>query len=230
MSDTDTITIGEVIDADLDLGIYVLAERAEVRSPDTKESPGAKFLDRVQMSANEFDAEPLLRSILAFVEAGDDADDYGVNDLPDDVRDSMSESADSDVQIYTYQCWQEFTDLCMWEEDLSEFGPGEGSDLTRDVAMRAQYIVAERLLGVLLAERAQAILRATLAPYLALGQDEEEALLLLAHDLDEDLHAFAPSTPGQGEEWQCSDCGDTAEGLMHSNTYRSAEPLAEAGE
>lgn len=155
MSDTLAIT-----DVDLNLGVFDLAEKADVRSPDTKESAGAQFLLRVQGTANEADAEVLLEAIRDFVATGEDAEDFGVNDLPDSLRDDMTEWADSDVQIYTFQLWQEFVDLCLWQEDPRDFLSDDlGSDLTK-VASMAEYMVAERLLGILLAERAQALLEA----------------------------------------------------------------------
>lgn len=49
--------------------------------------------------------------------------------------------------------------------------------------------------------------------------------ILADHDAGEDLHVFEPSTEEDAEPWQCADCGDTAEGLMHSNTDRDIEPL-----
>lgn len=60
--------------------------------------------------------------------------------------------------------------------------------------------------------------------YEALGQTDDEISLLIEHDKWEDLHAFTPgrnATPS----WQCHECGDTAEGLMHNNTWRNVEPL-----
>lgn len=229
MTTIQTLVPEAAIDADLDLGVYGIAEKADVRSPDGKESAGAEFLLRLQGAANEVDADTLLGAILQWIEEGNDADDYGVNDLPSSLEDGVSEQADSAVQIYTYRLWQEFTDLCLYEEDLTDLGDVDGSDLTKNVAMRAEYMVASRTIPALVALRAQAILTATLAPYLALGQDEDEALLLLQHDQGEDLHKFVADVP-DADTATCTECGDDASGLMHNNTWRNAEPLLDGGE
>lgn len=165
------MTATAITDVDLGHTVYALSILADVRGPDTKESPGVRLLMRVQDEANSFDADTLLESIREYVAAGNDLEDFGVNDLSDSIRDYLSEGADSCVQIYTYQCWQEFTDLCLWEEDLSDLGEISGTDLTRDIAMRAQYMVAERLLGILLAQRAIALAEANPEPE---DDDEDE--------------------------------------------------------
>lgn len=59
--------------------------------------------------------------------------------------------------------------------------------------------------------------------YAALGQTEEEIILLREHDKGETLHEFA--APSAEEPQFCDECGDTAEGLMHNNTWRNVEPL-----
>lgn len=151
------MTATTITDAALTHGVWVLASLADVHSPDTKESPGARLLVRIQDEANSVDTDALLEAVRAF---DGDLEDFGVNDLSDDLRDGLSEWADSCVQIYTHQCWQEFADLCLWQEDLSALGEISGEDLTRDVAMRAQYLVAERLLGILLAQRALSLAEA----------------------------------------------------------------------
>lgn len=161
---TDT---AEIIDATINHGVYDLASLAEVKAPDTRESAGARLLVRIQDEANGVDERALLDCVREF---SGDLEDFGVNDLSDDLRDSMSEWADSCVQIYTHQCWAEFADLCLWEEDLSDLGPVDGDDLTKTVAMRAQYIVAERLLGIMLAQRALALAEANPLP----EDDEDE--------------------------------------------------------
>jgi hypothetical protein len=151
----------DVFDIDLAHGVYVLAERADVHSPDSAESPGARFLNRCQDYANEVEAQVLLEAVRDF---DGEPEDFDLNALPNDLRDDVSEWADSAVQIYTYQCWQEFTDLCLWEEDLSDLGEVDGDDLTRDVAMRAEYMVASRLIPALIAERARLIAEANPEP------------------------------------------------------------------
>lgn len=55
-----------------------------------------------------------------------------------------------------------------------------------------------------------------------------EAMLLAEHDQDEELHPFVAHRRDEDHSgWECSECGDTAEGLMHNNTWRNAEPLIE---
>lgn len=135
--------------------VFSIAQKVDVHSPDSKESPGAKFLVRLQDAANEYDEDALVEAIRDFVREGNDPEDFGVNDLPSSIQDDVHEAADSAVQIYTYQVWQEFTDLCLWTEDLSDLGEVSGDDLTRDIAMRAEYLVASRGIPVLLAEKAQ---------------------------------------------------------------------------
>lgn len=89
----------------------------------------------------------------------------------------------------------------------------------------------------------EADVRATYAlpDYAALGQDDEETILLARHDLGESLHAYescSGTQPGGAEcdchfahdadNGPCTVCSDTAEGLMHNNTWRSVEPLMDA--
>lgn len=52
--------------------------------------------------------------------------------------------------------------------------------------------------------------------------------LLDDHDKGETLHAFEGADKGGWEA--CATCGDTEEGLMHTNTERNIEPLLWAGE
>lgn len=62
------------------------------------------------------------------------------------------------------------------------------------------------------------------------GHTFPEAVLLVEHDRDETLHAFWPVGTGPDEVYLCVECGDTAEGLMHNNTWRNVEPLLWDGE
>lgn len=59
-----------------------------------------------------------------------------------------------------------------------------------------------------------------------LGQTDQEIALLIDHDAGEELHAFRPRNR-EPFPFMCSypNCGDTAEGLMHNNTWRNVEPL-----
>lgn len=104
---------------------YELAILAECASPDTLTSPGAEFLEYVQVYANEA------------IECSE------VNE------DMASEIADNAPNVYTWTLWQQFTDLAAWQEDIEEFGPTE--DLTY-VARMALYQIALRLADALLAE------------------------------------------------------------------------------
>lgn len=186
------MSAAEITDVDLSHSVFALADLADVNSPDTQESPGATFLTRVQSSANEADADVLLEAIRDFVAQGGDAEEFDVNDL-DTLRDSMSEWADSDVQIYTYPLWQEFVDLCLWTEDVQgTLGYPEDGDLTK-IAMLAQYLVAERLLGVLLAERAQRLLEANPA----------------TNEVVESPHGFVyRASQENGDQVDCQGCGN----------------------
>lgn len=183
----------EITDATVLHGPYELASLADVNSPDSKESPGVRLLVRVQDYANGADADVLLESIRDFVADGNDADGYTVNDLPEDVRDTMSEWADSCVQIYTYPMWQEFVDLCLWTEDVQgTLGYPEDGDLTK-IAMLAEFLVAERLMGVLLAERAQRLLEANPA----------------TNEVVESPHGFVyRASQENGDQVDCQGCGN----------------------
>jgi hypothetical protein len=150
-------TSTEVKDHQTTHGVYALAGLAEVRGPDTKKSPGVRLLTSCQESANEFDAEALLQAARDYVAKGNDIDNLDAWDLGNDIDEQIHQEADSSVQIYTSEVWKEFADLCLWEEDLSDLGEVSGEHLTRDVAMRAEYMVAKRLIAVLVTERAQEI-------------------------------------------------------------------------
>jgi len=52
----------------------------------------------------------------------------------------------------------------------------------------------------------------------------DEVFLLREHDEGEELHAFVPSAR-YTRVGLCVFCDDTAEGLMHNNTWRNVEPL-----
>lgn len=59
--------------------------------------------------------------------------------------------------------------------------------------------------------------------YTRFGYTEEEISLLKEHDEGEELHPFVAKV-GQ-DTYGCQECDDTAEGLMHNNTWRNVEPL-----
>jgi len=57
---------------------------------------------------------------------------------------------------------------------------------------------------------------------------DEERRLLIEHDALEVLHSYSPKPDADYlEDWCCDECGDTAEGLMHNDTWRNVEPLME---
>lgn len=151
---SDTLAINDV---SLDHNPYVLASRAEVNSPDSDSSHGALFLLRCQSTANEVDAQALLEAIREVEAEGDEFAEHHVYDAFDT---EVTDGADSAGSIYTYQAWREFTDLCLWDEDVTELGEVRADHLTEDVAMRATYLVARRLIPALVVERAVALLEA----------------------------------------------------------------------
>jgi hypothetical protein len=103
---------------------YELASMADCASPDSLDSPGARFLLEVADACRELVTE----------NPGSSADD---------LRDSVSEIADGAPDVYTYARWQEFVDLGAWNEDLSELGC-DGDDMTQAAAV-CLYMIAERL-------------------------------------------------------------------------------------
>lgn len=68
--------------------------------------------------------------------------------------------------------------------------------------------------------------------YEGLGQTPEEIVLLRKHDEGETLHPYdGPIAPdNDGTAPVCLECGDTAEGLMHNNTWRNVAPLLFEGD
>lgn len=123
--------------------VYELARLAEVASPNTPESPGAKYLDQIRQGALE---------ILAADDLGTLTDDEFHDS---DVQDAISEYADTLVPVYTHEVWQVFTDLAAWNEEdetgLMEVAIREGHGMTQ-IARIALYRIAERLLQTLIRE------------------------------------------------------------------------------
>ncbi len=125
-----------------DLTTYHLANLADCASPDARDaygcipsadaspSPGAVFLRDV---ADAYDGA---------------RDDLSEHPYPEDL---LHELADGAVPIYTHSRWQTFTDLCAYNEDLTEYG-APPADMT-DAAGLALYIIARRLLEALHADR-----------------------------------------------------------------------------
>ena len=103
---------------------YVLAGMADCASPDTKDSPGARFLGLVA------------DSVVEAVENEGDRDDIPWT------------AADQCVPIYTFDVWRTFTDLAAWQEDPTELG-ADGSDMEQ-AAKVCLYIIGERLAAAML--------------------------------------------------------------------------------
>jgi hypothetical protein len=104
---------------------YILARMADCASPDTKDSPGARWLVGLAQDI-----------------ASEHNDWTDVADV-DDVRDEIAERADQLVPTYTREIWLVFVDLAAYQEDVSEYGPIE--DMER-AATTALYMIAERLM------------------------------------------------------------------------------------
>lgn len=115
------------------LNAFELARLADVASPDASDSPGAQWLEHVQLVARE----------LVSANPGVDADD---------LADAISEGADSAVPIYTHERFQVFVDLAAYTEDVTDFGPIEDMEQGAGIAL---YMVAERLIRALIAEGSQ---------------------------------------------------------------------------
>jgi hypothetical protein len=113
-----------------DRNAYSLALLADVASPDSLESPGALWLTRIESAAANLLEE--------------------CAELGGDPVDAIHETADAIVPIYTHERWSVFTDLAAYNEDVTDYGP-DYSDLTA-VAGVALYVVAERLLSILVDE------------------------------------------------------------------------------
>lgn len=121
---------------------FQLATLADCYSPDTWDSPGARFLARIARDVADYVA--------------DDAD--GARDTIGELTDgdAAHEIADGAVPIYTHDRWATFVDLGAYNEDVTEFGEPDGSDLTA-VAGVALYMIAERLVRALAEELTEAL-------------------------------------------------------------------------
>jgi hypothetical protein len=107
-----------------EMNAYELAQLAGVVTPDTLESPGAKFLVGIYED---------------FLDCTKDGEVL--------TEDDVTELADSAVPVYTWPMWKTFVDLGAWQEDLESGDP----DMTRQ-AMVALFQIAERLYGILVDE------------------------------------------------------------------------------
>ena len=118
---------------------FTLAHMAECGSPDDAGSAGAGFLTRVRD---------------ALVESVEDKWTNGtpLADAVEAVRDGEAAHriADEAPDIHTHARWRQFIDLTAYNEDISEYG--EPSDDMTENAGVALYIIANRLVHVLLDE------------------------------------------------------------------------------
>jgi len=106
--------------------VWELARMAGCYSPDTDDSPGARFLSRVQDDVIELESDGALD------------------------EDSAHEIADSAVPIYTRELWSTFVDLGAYCEDASELGAtADDMDACARVCL---YMIAERLASALIEE------------------------------------------------------------------------------
>lgn len=103
--------------------VWQLARMAECLDPDSTESPGARFLDRIESDYNE-----------------------RVEDGSYD-EDTAHEIADGAVPIYTHEMWLTFVDLGAYQEDPSDLGYEEG-DMDKAGAV-CLYMIAHRLVHAL---------------------------------------------------------------------------------
>lgn len=106
---------------------WQLARLADCMDPDSNESAGARFLERVEAD---------------YLEAVED-ERYDGDETPHEI-------ADNAVPVYTHERWQAFVDLGAYQEDVTELGD-DGSDLTQSAAV-ALYMIAQRLVYALAAE------------------------------------------------------------------------------
>ena len=109
---------------------YVLAGMADCASPDSEDSPGARFLTMVADSV---------------VEAVENDDD----------RDLIPwTAADECVPICTCDVWRTFVDLGAWQEDPTEYG-ADGSDMEQ-AAKVCLLMIGERLAAAILEDMDEA--------------------------------------------------------------------------
>ena len=103
---------------------YRLANEADCQSPDSQESAGARFLTSIR--------DQIV-----------DGWEYNDGQLDADGCDSLiTETADNAPDVYTYTMWQEFVDLCAYQEDPTELG-FDGSDMDQGARI-CLYMIAER--------------------------------------------------------------------------------------
>lgn len=131
------------------LNAYQLARIADCGDPDTTESMGAEFLLRIADSLAE-----------------------AIEDKELD-EDRISDIVSNSPNTYTHQMWQEFVDLCAYQQDTSDYGKPESIN---DQAAYALIDIAQSLVDGLHTDYLEGALS---------GDDEED-------ELDEDAPIGAP--------------------------------------
>jgi hypothetical protein len=105
---------------------YELAALADVAHPESSTSEGTIWLEDIWET---YDSS---------------------RDQYDDIDRMIWETADGSVPISDYNCWQVFTELCLWREDLSDYVTTASvqADVT-SVARVALFLVADRIIRIL---------------------------------------------------------------------------------
>jgi hypothetical protein len=119
---------------------FYLSSLADCGSPDSTESAGFEFLASVR------------DNVLDRLDP-DTWDDRA--DFERVTQDLASEIAGEAPDYRTYTKWRQFVDLCAFQEDLDDWG-GASGDWDKD-SDSALVMIAERLVGALLGEIAEAI-------------------------------------------------------------------------
>ena len=132
----------QAIDTINNFSAYRLSLKADVKSPDALDSPGAKFLASVR------------DSLVEWVEYNRDED---IEALPEKAQDDAFEQVDACVPAYTHPLWQTFTDLAAYDDESAYELDG------RTMTERASYAlesIAERLFVALAEEYVSAYVAA----------------------------------------------------------------------
>lgn len=120
--------MGMTLEEIRELNAYELASTADCASPDTRESAGAAMLTRVR------------NGLVEAIESGsvtlDNLDDSG----------QLHEIADGAPSVYTHHKWEQFLDLCAYQEEPND---GEWPTDLDQTATIALYQIADRLVHLL---------------------------------------------------------------------------------
>lgn len=128
-----TTTARATVLADIaDWSAYRLANEAECFGPDSLDSEGAQFLERVRNAVLDIDGIGEMSS--------DDLDT-----IDDDG--TLGQIADDAPSVYTFTKWRQFVDIGAWQEDVSELSE-DTSDID-SLASLALNIIADRLARVI---------------------------------------------------------------------------------